>query len=124
MKKRAQRPARAATADDTILPELDRRLAQHRARARRAWRRYVAANERADPTSSSREHRAWSEAVDDALRTVEAISMVPVHDVQGLLIQYEAVWWSINEDDSMLDASTRRWLWRFRRSLRRLVREG
>lgn len=114
----------AATVGDPTLLELDRRLAQHRARARRAWRKHAEAKELADPTAASTAHRAWSEAVDDALRTVEAISAEPVNDVQELLIKFDAVWWWLQGDDSVLDESTRRWLGRFRRSLRRLVREG
>jgi hypothetical protein len=61
--------------------------------------------------------------MDDALRIIEAISAEPVHDLRGLLAQYEAIWWWLREDDNVLDASTRRWLGRFRRSLRGLARD-
>lgn len=111
------------TVDDT-LPELERGLTQQRSRARRAWRRYVAADEASDSTASRRAHKEWSDAVDDALTIVEAISTAPVHDLRGLLVQFEATWWWIREDDNVLDGGTRRWLRRFRRSLRRLVQQG
>jgi hypothetical protein len=84
----------------------------------------VAADERADSTASRRAHKNWSDAVDDALRVAEAISVAPVHDLGELLIQFEATWWWMGEDDNVLDGSTLRWLARFRRSLRGLVREG
>lgn len=112
------------TVDDGALPELERRLAQQRAQARRAWRRYLAADELADSVASSRAHGDWSDAVKDALRIIEEISKAPVHDLRGLLIQFDATWWWIGEDDNVLDGSTRRWLGRFRRSLRGLATEG
>jgi hypothetical protein len=122
MTRRVRRPERAT--EEGTLAELNRRLTQHRARARRAWRQYVAADELVDFVASSKAHRDWSDAVEEALTIVEAISMAPVHDLRGLLIQFEATWWWIREDDNVLDGSTRRWLGRFRRSLRRLAREG
>jgi hypothetical protein len=112
------------TVDDGRLPELERSFVQQRSRARSAWRRYVAADEASDPTASRAAHQDWSDAVDDALTIIEAISMAPVHDLRGLLTQFEATWWWIREDDNVLDESTRRWLARFRRSLRRLVQQG
>lgn len=124
MTRRVRRPARAVTEDDGALADLNRRLTQQRARARRAWRKYVAAGEASDSTASSRAHRAWSEAVDDALSTVEAISVVPIHDLRELLIVFETIWWWVRLDDNVIDGGTRRWLGRFRRSLRRLDREG
>jgi hypothetical protein len=122
MTSRVRRPERAT--EDGTLADLNRRLTQHRARARRAWRQYVAADELVDFVASSKAHRDWSDAVEDALTIVEAISLVPMHDLGELLIAFEAIWWWIGEDDNVLDGSTRRWLERFRRSLRRLAREG
>jgi hypothetical protein len=55
----------------------------------------VAADELVDFVASSKAHRDWSGAVEEALTIVEAISMAPVHDFRGLLIQFEAVWWWI-----------------------------
>lgn len=114
------RPRRRMPSDDASLPELERRLARQRERARRAWRKYMAAD---DAVASSKAHREWSDAVDDALGIVEEISKAPVHELRGLLIQFEATWWWIGADDNVLDESTRRWLGRFRRSLRGLATE-
>lgn len=73
MPSRPRRP-KPVTVDDGALPELERRLAQQRAQARRAWRRYLAADERADSITSNRAHRDWSDAVEDALSIIEEIS--------------------------------------------------
>lgn len=123
MTRRVRRPARAVTEDGGTLADLNRRLTQHQARARRARRKYLAADEVSDPASGVA-HQEWSDAVEGALRTVEAISVAPVHDLRDLLIAFEAAWWWARLDDNVIDASTRRWLGRFRRTLRRLVREG
>ena len=118
------RPRRPVPVDDGRLHELERGLAQQRSRSRRAWLRYVAADEASDSTASTMAHQDWSDAMDGALTIVEAISTAPVRDLRGLLIQFEATWWWIKEDDNVLDGSTRRWLGRFRRSLRTLTKEG
>lgn len=124
MTRRVQRPARADTVDDSTLGGLNRRLTQQRARARRARRKYAAGTALSDPAKASQAHRQWSEAVDDVLRITEAISVEPAHNLRELLFQFEAAWEWIREDDEMLDSRTRQWLGRFRRSLRRLAREG
>jgi hypothetical protein len=73
-------------------------------------------------TSDSTEaHHAWSEVVEKALTTAETISRQRPRDLDELRIQFEAMWWWIVEDDSILDGSARRWLRRFRRSLQKLV---
>jgi hypothetical protein len=59
----------------------------------------------------------------DALGIVETISAEPAHDLRELLVKFDAVWWWVKEDDNVLDGSTRRWLVRFRRSLRGLARD-
>lgn len=109
---------------DDGLPELGRQFLRQRARAKRAWRMYLATSEKIDPATSVKAHQAWSDAVDDALRTVEAMSVQRPHDLDDLLLLYEALWWWIKEDDNVLDGGTRRWLGRFGRHLRRLVRGG
>lgn len=124
MTRRVRRPERAATKNDGTLADLNRRLTQHRARARRAWRKYVAAGEASDPVASGVAHQEWSDAVEQALRTVEAISVAPVHDLRELLIAFEATWWWARLDDDVIDESTLRGLGRFRLALRRLAREG
>ncbi|MBL8600039.1 MAG: hypothetical protein JNL14_20065 [Devosia sp.] len=48
--------------------------------------------------------------------------MERTRDLDDLLIQYEAIWWWIGEDDNVLDGTTRRWLGRLGCHLRRLVR--
>nr|MBI4923082.1 hypothetical protein [Devosia nanyangense] len=100
--------------------DLGRELGHHRARAGRAWRRYASLSEKVDP-AATRAHQVWSDAIDDALRTAEAISQEQPRSLNDLLVQYEAIWWWVGEDDNVLDGSTRRWLTRFRHSLRRLA---
>jgi hypothetical protein len=55
------------------------------------------------------------------VRLVDAISRDRPRDFVELLIQFKAIWSWISEDDSVLDSDTRKWLGRFRRSLRRLA---
>ena len=105
---------------DALL-ELSEALRRNQARARRTWRNYRATDETADPGGVKRAHQAWSDAIDDTLRLVDAISRERPRDLVELLIQFNAIWWWISEDDSVLDSSTRKWLGRFRRSLRRLA---
>ncbi|MEO7223297.1 MAG: hypothetical protein ABIY37_12560 [Devosia sp.] len=93
----------------------------HRARAGRAWRKYRARSEAVNPVTAARLHKAWSDAIDDALKTAEAISRERPGDLGDLLIQCEAIWWWAREDDNVLDGSSRTWLGRFRRSLRGLA---
>jgi hypothetical protein len=83
--------------------------------------RYRGTSEGADADGAAKAHQAWSDAIEDTLRIVEAISREQPRDLADLLIQYEAIWWWIVEDDSVLDTSTRRWLRRFRRALRSLA---
>ena len=94
---------------------------RQRARAQRAWRKYQAVEPDLEPTTAASAHKAWSDAVDDALQTAEAISHARPADLGELLIQFEVCWWWLDMDDNVLDGSTRRWLGRFRRSLRRLA---
>jgi hypothetical protein len=39
------------------------------------------------------------------------------------VIKFDATWWWIVEDESLLDDRVRLWLMRFRRSLRQLARD-
>jgi hypothetical protein len=61
--------------------------------------------------------------VDHAFHTAEIISREPAHDLTGLAIKFDAAWWWIVEDESLLDETARLWLIRFRRSLHRLARD-
>ncbi|MEO7222459.1 MAG: hypothetical protein ABIY37_08300 [Devosia sp.] len=81
-------------------------------------------NDKLNPEATASAHRAWSEAIDEALLAVEAISRRPPHNLADLVIQVDAIWWWVQEDDSILDRPTRTWLLRFRRSLRRLAGAG
>ena len=83
--------------------------------------RYRGTSEGADPDSAAKAHQAWSDAVEDTLGIVEIISRERPRDLADLLIQYEAIYWWISEDDSVLDTGTRRWLGRFRRAIRSLA---
>ncbi len=112
---------RAPVAADSTLPGLGVEFERRRARARRTWRRYQAVNEALDPVLAAGLHSAWSRPIEDALETAEVISRERPNDLKALVIQFEAIWWWIGEDDNVLDGSTRRWLMRFRRSLRRLA---
>ena len=103
------------------LTTLGRELQHCRARAACLWRSYHAINEQIDPEGSTIAHQAWSETVDEALRIADAISREQAATLSDLLIQFDAIWWWVVEDDSILDASARRWLPRFRRSMRGLA---
>ena len=116
-----RRTAQSGISEVTSLTKLGREFARRRAACQRAWRRYQASDETIDPVAASQAHRRWSGAIEDALAAIERISGERPSDFHGLLLQYEAIWWWISEDDSVLDRSTRRWLMRFRRSLRRLA---
>ena len=100
--------------------DLGRKLSRHRARAGRAWRRYASLSEKLDPGATGA-HQVWSDAIDDGLQAAEAIFREQPRSLNDLLVQYEAIWWWVGEDDNVLDGSTRRWLTRFRHSLRRLA---
>ncbi len=71
--------------------------------------------------TAARLHKAWSDAIDDALKAAEAISRERPDDLGDLHIQYEAIWWWVRDDDNVLDGSGRTWIGRFRRSLRGLA---
>ena len=103
------------------LTALGRDLQHCRARAAQLWRRYHAIDEQLDPEGSTIAHQAWSEAIDEALRMADAISREQATSLTDLLIQFDGIWWWAVEDDGILDASTRHWLRRFRRSLRGLA---
>jgi hypothetical protein len=108
---------------DSPVYDLGRELTRHRARTGRAWRSYASLGDALDPAAVTRAHQVWSDAIDDALRIAEAISREQPHSLGDLVVQYEAIWWWVSEDADVLDASTRRWLLRFRRSHRRLASE-
>ena len=116
------RPRRGPSARDVNMTELARDLRRCRTRADRLWLAYQAINEEDDAAASLARHQSWSDAVEEALAISESISRQHVHDLQELTVQFEATWWIV-EDDSILDDSARRWLRRFRRSLRQLASE-
>jgi hypothetical protein len=101
----------------TLGHDLDRQ----RDRVRRARRNYEAIDREVESVAATAAHRAWSDTVGEALEVAEAISRERARDVGELLVHFEATWWWIVEDDSVLDADARRWLERFRRSLRWLA---
>lgn len=106
---------------NVALPQLDRDLTRSRRRAGRLWRSYQRIDEKRDPAGSAATHLEWSDAVEMTLKIVDAISREQAHDLGELRVQFDAIWWWIVEDDSLLDASARRWLRGFRRSLHQLV---
>jgi hypothetical protein len=116
--RRGVKPA-ASNAKGSLY-DLGRELSRHRARAGRAWRRYTSLSEKFDPAATGA-HQVWSDAIDEALRTADAISREQPHSFNDVVVQYEAIWWWVGEDDNVLDGNTRRWLMRFRHSLRRLA---
>jgi hypothetical protein len=103
------------------LLQLGQDLLRHQARSRRARAKYQGASEGADADGAAKAHQAWSDALEDTLRIVDIISRGQPRDLADLLIQYEAIWWWISEDDSVLDTGTRRWLRRFLRAIRSLA---
>ncbi len=111
-----------ATVDPTSpLSPLALTFTRCRTRVGRRWREYQTIDEKRDPDASAAAHQLWSDTVDEALAIAEAISRQSAKDISDLLIQFETAWWWILEDDSILDGSARRWLSRFRRSLRRVA---
>lgn len=106
---------------ESPLTALGHDLGRSRRRERRLWRSYQGIDEKRDPIASAAAHQAWSGTVDDALKIADATSRAQASDLGELLLQFEAIWWWMVEDDNVVDGSTRRWLHRFRRSLRRLA---
>lgn len=107
--------------NDSSLPALARDLDRSRRRARRLWMKYQATGGQPQPAASADTYQAWSDTVDEALEIAEAMSRQQARNLAEVAMQFEAAWWWIVEDDSVLDAGMRRWLRRFRRSLRRLA---
>jgi hypothetical protein len=97
-------------------------LHRQRTRARRQRRRWQTLKEGGAEYANGMQR--WSEAIDGALGTAEQISREPANDIHDLVIKFEATWWWIVEDDSMLDATAKRWLTTFRGALRLLAQKG
>jgi hypothetical protein len=112
---------RPEAADTTSMMVMAQRFERLRQRSRRRWRRYQSLDDPGDLKAAARAHTAWSTGIDETLSVVDAISRIPSRDVGELAIKLDAILWWIDEDGSILDAAARRWLARFRRSLRRLA---
>jgi hypothetical protein len=119
-RRRHQRAHRDAGEDR--LPALGREFEQDRARAHRQRQRWEAVRHEPDSPAATRAAQTWSATVDQALHTAEIISREPAHGLAGLVVKFDAAWWWIIEDDTLLDDRARVWLMRFRRSLHRLAR--
>jgi len=115
---RSQNEHAAARSSDARLAALGREFDRRRRVAHRSWRAWQL---NAGHDEVGRRPEAWSAAIDASLAVAEAISRTPADDLEGLLVKYEALWWWMNEDNSVLDASLKRWFSRFRRDLRRLA---
>ena len=99
-------PQAHAPALGSGLSSLGRDLNKSRTRAWRLWRKYQSIDEELDrmPRTLHTAHgpRRWRRRSSVA----DAISREPAHTLDDLLIQFEAIWWWIIEDDSILDSST------------------
>ncbi|MEP7241145.1 MAG: hypothetical protein ABI697_09700 [Devosia sp.] len=123
MAKIIDRPSvQPGTADPTQMTVLARRFGRLKRRCQRHWRRYQSLDDVGDRIAAATAHAAWSAGIDETLRVAEAISQTSARDTAELAIKIEAICWWVAEDDSILDAAVRRWLLRFRGSLRRLAR--
>jgi hypothetical protein len=122
MEERRSRHGRpgSAAADDR-LRALGEDFDRLRVRARRQRRQGERIAQEPGAANAAAAAREWSATIDQILRIAETISREPAHDLVELAIKFEAAWWSIVEDDSLLDETARRWLLRFRRSLRHLA---
>ncbi|MEO7221635.1 MAG: hypothetical protein ABIY37_04110 [Devosia sp.] len=49
------------------------------------------------------------------------IARLPATNLNGLAVKFDAIWWWLEQDDSVLDAAATRWLRRFGLALRRLA---
>ena len=67
---------------------------------------------------------AWSATIGEALLVAHVIASSRANGIGGLIVKFDAVWWWLELDDSILDAQARRWLAGFGRSLRQTAREG
>jgi hypothetical protein len=103
--------ARKVAASDHPLPTLAAHLERCKRRASRLWKNHQAINEQLDPAASAGTHRAWSDQVDEALEIAEAMSRQQANDLAELASQYEAIWWWLIEDDSVLEGSAEGWRW-------------
>jgi hypothetical protein len=114
---------RARDRKPSDLGELHTKLHRRRSKADRLWRAYRSSSEE-DSAASAKAHQVWSNTIDEALTIAEEISRHQASSLNELHIKFEAIWWWIVEDDSVLDGAARRWLGRFRRSLHHLATES
>ena len=108
---------RASDAEnDQQLTELDAQLVRLRRRAawqRRKWQSLRDSGDDAATTAAA----AWSQTIEDALEIATEMAQQPAHDLDGLNVKFRAIWWWLVLDDSILDASAKRWLRAFSKSL-------
>ena len=69
---------------------------------------------------AARAGETWSATIDAAMLLAERIAKTPAHGIDGLVVKFDAAWWYLVLDDSILDANAARWLAAFGRSLRRV----
>jgi hypothetical protein len=96
-----------SAAGEDRLQALGRDLERQRARARRERRRRDAISHEPSSVDAVETARKWSDTIGGALHSAEAISREPTGDLNGLVVKFDAAWWWIIEDNSLLDDTAR-----------------
>ena len=116
-----QRAPSTAPSDAQLLA-LGAELARLRRRAGRQWRQWRRLQDGANEVEAARAGETWSATIDAAMLVADRIAKTPAHGIEGLVVKFDATWWFLVLDDSILDAHAARWLAAFGRSLRRVAR--
>lgn len=94
------------------IAQLDADLSHLRRRAARLKRKIG---------SSSGAWQKWSSTGDEIAGTIESMVAARAHDVADLALQFQAILWQIETNNSLMDQGDARRLRRFRRNLKRLA---
>jgi hypothetical protein len=110
-------PASDAENDQQLI-ELDAQLVRLRRRAARQRRQWQGLRDIGDDAATTTA-ATWSQTIEDAFAIATEIAQQPAHDLDGLNVKFSAIWWWLALDDAILDASAKRWLRAFGKSLAR-----
>ena len=103
---RARSPAAAPRPpSDEPLLALGAELARLRRRAGGQWRKWRRLQDGANDVEAARAGESWSATIDAAMQVADRIAKTPAHGIEGLVVKFDAAWWFLVLDDSILDAN-------------------